>query len=325
MEPVILTATDRLSRHYTRRVQQILFKFNDIRELIRHEGSKGTRVEGVVRNFLLEFLPRRYDYGSGLVVDSSGSETDRSKQKDILVVDKFFNPRLFLDEEPTVYPIEVVYCGVEVKTSVDGKGLKSAVENIASLKRLKPIPGVVPQFRENEFVLVKTGPPLAFIFAFETKIKSVDVLLNNYADALAKVEPEARPDLVCILNRGMLGTSTESSKPSFHLHGVLGRDEATGRRNAYEAVPQSPSKTSEDVMDSQGTRYPITKMNDKYYPVDVARTFINFLGNFYEMLLSKAIISNDNLLRHYIPEDRTHYLYKDYEEPPQPRKQRNRG
>lgn len=193
-------------------MQQILFKFNDIRELIQHEGSKGTRVEGVVRNFLLEFLPRRYDYGSGLVVDSSGRETDRSKQKDILVVDKFFNPRLFLDEEPTVYPIEVVYCGIEVKTSVDKKGLKVAVENIASLKRLKPIPRVVPQFRENQFVLVEPGPPLGFIFAFETRIKSSDVLLNNYADAVAKVEPEARPDLVCILNRGMLGKSTESSK-----------------------------------------------------------------------------------------------------------------
>lgn len=79
-------------------------------------------------------------------------------------------------------------------------------------------------------------------------------------------------------------------------------------------------------MDSQGTRYPITKMNDKYYPVDVARTFINFLGTFYQMLLSKPIISNDNLLEHYIPKNRTHYLYKDYEEPPQPQtKQRTRG
>jgi tRNA G37 N-methylase Trm5 len=95
MEPAILTSTDRLYQHYNRRVQQILFRFNHIRELIRHEGSMGTRVEGVVRSFLLEFLPRRIR--SGLVVDSSGSEIDRSRQKDILVVDKFFNPRLFLE------------------------------------------------------------------------------------------------------------------------------------------------------------------------------------------------------------------------------------
>lgn len=314
MEPAILPATDRLSRHYNRRLHQILFKFNDIRELIKHEGSKGTRVEGAVRSFLLEFLPRRYDYGSGMVVDSSGSEIDRSRQKDILVVDKFFNPRLFLDEEPTVYPIEVVYCGIEVKTSLDGKALKGAVENVASLKRLKPIQAAVPQFRGREFLLVEPGPPLGFIFAFETKTMSAEALLKNYASAISRVEPSARPDLVCILNRGLIGTSNESSKPSFHLHGVLGFDEASGKTNAIEAVKKNPSAAPADVMDSQGSRYPIMKMNDKYFPVDVGRTFINFLGTFYEMLRSKVIVSDANLLEHYIPKGRTHYLRKDYEE-----------
>src|SRR5712691_10623949 len=156
MEPAILAATDRLSRHYNRRLQQILSKFNDIRELMLHEGSKGTRVEGVVRNFLLEFLPRRYDYGSGMVVDSSGSEIDRSKQKDILVVDKFFNPRLYLDEEPTVYPVEVIYCGIEVKTSLDGEGLKEAINNIASLKWLKFVREMVPSIRQNDIFRTET-------------------------------------------------------------------------------------------------------------------------------------------------------------------------
>jgi hypothetical protein len=93
-----------------------------------------------------------------------------------------------------------------------------------------------------------------------------------------------------------------------------------------ETVPKSASKVTKDVVDSQGSRYPIMKMNDKYFPVDVARTFISFLGAFYEMLLSKVIISDANLLRHYIPEGRTHYLYKDYEDPPQPHaKRRTRG
>ena len=229
---------------------------------------------------------------------------------------------MFLDEEPTVYPIEVVYCGIEVKTSVDGKGLKSAVENIASLKRLKPIQKVVPRFEKDRFLLVVPGPPLGFIFAFETPIKSAETLCKNYADAIAGVEPSARPDLVCILNRGMLGTSTESSRPSFHLHGALGIDETGGTINAFEAVPKSGSKVSKHVMDSQGSRYPIMKMNDKYFPVDVGRTFINFLGTFYEMLLSKVVISDTNLLEHYIPKGMTHHLYKDCEDSPQPQTKR---
>lgn len=64
------------------------------------------------------------------------------------------------------------------------------------------------------------------------------------------------------------------------------------------------------------------KMNDKFYPVDVARTFISFLGTFYELLLSKMIIFNDNLLQHYIPKAMTHYLYKEYGDPPQHRRTR---
>lgn len=86
--------------------------------------------------------------------------------------------------------------------------------------------------------------------------------------------------------------------------------------NAFEAVPKKSSKVNKDVMDSQGSRYPIMKMNDKYFPVDVPRTFISFLGNFYQMLLSKVIISDINLFEHYIPNNLTHYLYKECEPSP---------
>jgi len=141
-------------------VQQILTRFNDIRELIQHEGLKGARVESEVRKFLLEFLPKRYEYGSGIVIDSSGSEVDRSKQEDILVLDKFFNPRLFLDEEPNIYPVEVVYCGIEVKTSIDADGLREAISNIASLKRLRFIREEVTRMVGDTIVMSRTAAPL---------------------------------------------------------------------------------------------------------------------------------------------------------------------
>ena len=92
-------------------------------------------------------------------------------------------------------------------------------------------------------------------------------------------------------------------------------DKASGKINAIEAVKVGRSKTPADVMDTQGSRYPIMKLNDKFFPVDVGRTFISFLGTFYEMLRLKMIALDTNLLKHYIPEDRTHYLYKDYEDP----------
>jgi hypothetical protein len=172
MLPVILAPSDRLSKHYARRVEQILSRFNDIRELIQHEGSKGARVEIEVRKFLLEFLPKRYEYGSGIVIDSSGSEVDRSKQEDILVVDKFFNPRLFLDEEPSVYPVEVIYCGIEVKTSMDAIELQKAITNIASLKRLKFVQEESTEIRGDKIIMSRTTPPLGIIFPSTPRLRA---------------------------------------------------------------------------------------------------------------------------------------------------------
>ena len=313
MDPIVIAPSDRLSRHYARRVEQIFARFNDIRELIQHEGVKGARVEGEVRRLLLDFLPKRYEYGSGIVIDSSGSEVDRSRQEDILVVDKFFNPRLFLDEEPTVYPVEVIYCGIEVKTSLDSEGLKEAINNIASLKRLKFVRETVPSIRGNDIFRAETTGPLGMIFAFDSPIKSAETLLRNYADALKGIERGLSPDFICILNRGMLGISRETSKPRFNLYGLLGRDQSSGRINAMEISPTSGSSLPDEIVNSKGQRYPLIMMNREHYPVDVARTFIGFLGQLYEMLLSK-VMTNSNLLEHYIPKQMTHYLYKDYEE-----------
>ena len=62
MDPIVIAPSDRLSRHYVRRVEQILARFNDIRELIQHEGVKGARVEGEVRSSFWTSSNRRYHF-----------------------------------------------------------------------------------------------------------------------------------------------------------------------------------------------------------------------------------------------------------------------
>ena len=148
------------------------------------------------------------------------------------------------------------------------------------------------------------------IFAFDTSIKSAETLLDHFASSLEGIEPQAWPNFVCILNRGLLGVVGPPNKPQFRLYGLLGRDAATGRTGAMVLDTKPPI---DEFIDPQGQRYPIMLMNGLYYPVDVARTFIGFLGNFYEMLLTKVIMANSNLLRHYVPEQMTMYQYKNYE------------
>jgi len=305
MQPTLFAPTDRLSRHYAQRIRQIISRFNDVRELIQHEGMKGTRVEKEVRQFLLDFLPERYQYSSGIVIDNSGDECDRSRQEDILIIDRFFNPKLFLDEEPSIYPVEVVYCGVEVKTSVDSSGLKKAIENIVSLKKLKYIQEPIVVTRGNITKSILTTGPRGIIFAFDTSIKSAETLLNHVASSLEHTERKYWPDLICILNRGTI-TIGEDNKLEFKLFGLLGKDD-TGQPGEIEILAPSVEAIVE------GKSYPVVSMGGIYYVVDVARTFSCFLLDLYEFLLNKIMMTNSNLLRHYLPREMTRYQFKFYQ------------
>ncbi|HAJ60733.1 MAG TPA: hypothetical protein DCP31_16900 [Cyanobacteria bacterium UBA8543] len=255
---------------------------------------KGARVEQEVRQFLIDFLPERYQYSSGIVIDSSGSECDRSKQEDLLIIDKFFNPKLFLDEEPTIYPVEVVYCGIEVKTSLnDSKKFKEAVNNIANLKKLNFVREKIAYPQGGGLIFSETRGPLGLIFAFDSSIQSAETLLKHFHEALEGISQKDWPDFVCILNRGILGI-TEGQKPAFQLFGLL---DDTGREITVN------KHSTEFTFQSQ--QYPVMKMDGNYYAVDIARTFVAFLNHLYDRLLSKVIMSNSNLLRHYIPREIT--------------------
>jgi hypothetical protein len=254
---------------------------------------KGERAEKEIRRFLAEFLPERYGYSSGIVIDNSGSECDRSRQQDILVIDSLFSPKLFLDEEPAIYPVEVVYCGIEIKTSLDARELKGAVKNIASLKSLKFAREDSGFMKGIELHFTQTTAPIGMIFAFDTPTRTAETLLKHFATALEGIPHTAWPDLVCILNRGIMSIG-EDQQPVFHLYGLLAEDD-TGQ------IGELLFNHAESEYTTQGQQYPVAGMNGKYYVVDVARTFITFLNHLCGGLQAKVIIPNFNLLGHYIP------------------------
>lgn len=295
----IVSPKNRISRHYARRVKQILSRFNDIRELIENKGMKGARVEREVRKLLVEFLPEQYNYSSGIVIDNSGSECDRSRQEDILIIDRFFNPKLFLDEEPSIYPVEIVYCGIEVKTSLGAAELKDAVKNIASLKRLRYIKERIAFSQGGALSFAKTSAPIGIIFAFDSPMKGSDTLLKHYSESIKQLDREIWPDLVCILNRGIMGIDKEN-KPIFQLHGLPAQD---AQGHSGTVIVYDPS----EAFIHEGQQYPVVLFDNNYCVVDVARVFISFLVNLYEGLLNKVIMANSNLFRHYVPKEWAHF------------------
>jgi hypothetical protein len=294
MAPTIYTPTDRISQYYAQRAKEILARFTAIRELMTHEGAKGARVQKEVRNFLLEFLPERYQYASGIVIDCSGREHNFSRQEDVLIVDRFFNAKLIVDEEPSVYPVDVVYCGIEVKTCIDEKELRSAVANIASLKSLKFIQEPVAYAIGAGLRVIETTEPIGIIFAFDTDVRKAETLLKHLHEAVKDYPRPVWPNLVCVLNRGIMGFAT-GNKPFFSLYGLLGQGTSGSLAEVIATQPGSEFEYG-------GQRYPAVDMNGKNYVVDVGRTFTGFLGELYEFLLSKVLIAQSNLLHRYVPE-----------------------
>jgi hypothetical protein len=80
---------------------------------IDHSFEKGRLNEQHLNLLLRGYLPRRFGIGTGLV----GSSSTKSHQSDIILYDNVNNAPLYESEAFAVYPIEMVYGVVEVKTN----------------------------------------------------------------------------------------------------------------------------------------------------------------------------------------------------------------
>lgn len=109
------------------------FKF--ITSQISHRATKGHVREEIVRDFLREYLPPSLGIGSGIVLSSVDSEQE-SKQIDVVIYDKNNCPMLFNLSGVQLFPIEMVYCVIEVKSRLTSSELKKACANIESVKVL---------------------------------------------------------------------------------------------------------------------------------------------------------------------------------------------
>ncbi len=84
-----------------------------IASLMPHHGERGRIAEEIIKGVLLRTLPKRFSVGTGVIVSAAG---DVSAQTDIIIYDNFHNSPLLSEFGPGVYPVEIVYATVEVKS-----------------------------------------------------------------------------------------------------------------------------------------------------------------------------------------------------------------
>ena len=146
-----------LKIYYKGVIDRIKIVIESSSKLIEHSGTKGTTSEDILRELLKQFLPRKYSIGSGIIYDRTGNY---SKQVDLIIYDSFYHPNVYNQGTSPLFPVDIVYGAIEIKTRLD---LTKAMENIQSIKSLKIIEKEMTL--SNGFV-TRTNLPYGIIFSY---------------------------------------------------------------------------------------------------------------------------------------------------------------
>ncbi len=96
-----------------------------------HAGTTGTNREELIKNFLVDLLPKYFQYGKGIIIDSKGN---KSNQQDIIIYSPFIS---IFSERSSFYPLDSVSSIIEVKSNLNKSDLEDAMKKIAILKNMK--------------------------------------------------------------------------------------------------------------------------------------------------------------------------------------------
>lgn len=122
-------------QYYQLIIQQLRSEVHLINRLLDHPGLQGEENEAILRNLIQRFIPNTYGVGTGVVIDHTGQQ---SNQCDIVIYDAVAYPALFALTSVHLFPVELVYATIEVKTTLDAAKAEEALKNIRSVRKLQP-------------------------------------------------------------------------------------------------------------------------------------------------------------------------------------------
>lgn len=174
-----------------------------------HAGLVGAENENAIADVIRQFLPAKFGVEvNALVIDRFGKV---SRQADIVIYDAERQASFFRK----VYPVEIVYAVIEVKTSMSSTEAKASLDNLASVSELEFRPALTPYWetktREQQ---IHHSPPALYAFAYRTDCSSFETFARwidwEYLHKGAKLRdkapiyPEIRVIRVCALDQGVI-------------------------------------------------------------------------------------------------------------------------
>ena len=243
---VRMEKVDFLEQYFRAEYDKLNAAVIDYNRKLPHAGMVGNENELALSALLRGFLPPRFGIEtSGIVIDKHGH---KSKQCDIVIYDLEQYPKYFRK----VFPIEVVYAVIEVKTELTKAEAEDALENLKSVNMLDFRPALTPYWvTKSKEQKLESTPPCCMIFSYRSNAKNFETFAKwfplKWIHEGIKIQNsgfEIRGLNVFSLDQGMV--SLESSNEYVTRWATVASDD--DRRNfskaiAKEKVVIDPAKT----------------------------------------------------------------------------------
>ena len=288
-----------LATYYKGLTRQLRAEVDFINSLFQHSGVKGAGNEAAIRALIEKFIPGRFGVGTGVLLDRRGNA---SLQCDIVVYDRTLYPSLLSMTSTHLFPVDLVYAVIEVKTTLTKQTAGQALANIKSVRSLDIIPDSYMQW-ECRPASSESGvgsalsavshtptPPLGAVFAFNSTTQSFDTFKKWFA--LDNEETAAAaPEIIGCLDQGIVRPRipVEGSSPAARACAVV----------IDEPITVSLDKTT-GTASWNGDTYPVKKVNGSQVLIDQSKTLLFFLLLLSELLASKPMNPNMRFTQHYL-------------------------
>jgi hypothetical protein len=291
-----------LSQYYEGILQRLRSEVDFINTLFEHQGVKGEGNEAVLRELIRKFIPDRFGIGTGVVVDRFGNQ---SRQCDIVVYDAFSYPSLLSLASVHLFPVDIVYATIEVKTTLDAASAKEARQNVASVKKLSVLQGEFMLIEQKDggaaFVSYKPISPLGVVFAYNSNIHQFETFKNWFAPSKEADSP-LLPTIVGCLDQGIIkftDLAPESGTQPRALAVPLAVPMPSG---SLSTVVISPDTETGGSATFEGVTYPVKKVQGIDRLIDQSRVLLLFLCLLSDMLAAKRMDPTFRFSEHYLTE-----------------------
>ncbi|MGG0718216.1 DUF6602 domain-containing protein [Robertmurraya massiliosenegalensis] len=205
---MITTETSRLIKQYFKNKSIQLLAVSD-QAICEHNGLKGSHREDLIKIYLNDIIPKRFEIGQGMVY----GQFNRSNETDIVLWDSFNFPNLKMNGH-SMFFAESVNAVIEVKTNYNSVSEQNVSEKSKTVKQ------VIRQHRntinsrifniEQQIESLRNGVEYEGYLSLSESIKTCAIFINggeNFTEEqLTKYEDlyVEWPDIVLFLKAGKL-------------------------------------------------------------------------------------------------------------------------